>query len=36
MLAQLQAAGITIAVVSWNSEELVRHVLGPESAACIT
>jgi len=36
MLAQLVAAGITLAVVSSNSEETVRHVLGPESAAHIT
>ena len=36
MLAQLAAAGITLAVVSSNSEETVRHVLGPESAAHIT
>jgi phosphoglycolate phosphatase len=36
MLAQLHAAGITLAVVSSNSEDMVRHVLGPESAARIT
>jgi phosphoglycolate phosphatase len=35
MLAQLAASGIQLAVVSSNSEETVRHVLGPESAACI-
>ncbi len=36
MLAQLHTAGITLAVVSSNSEETVRHVLGPENAARIT
>src|SRR3712207_5976592 len=36
MLAQLAAAGITLAVVSTNSEEMVRHVLGPKNAARIT
>lgn len=36
MLAQLAAAGVRVAVVSSNSEEMVRHVLGPENAARIT
>jgi phosphoglycolate phosphatase len=36
MLAQLHAAGIQLAVVSSNSEETVRHILGPENAARIT
>jgi phosphoglycolate phosphatase len=36
MLAQLQAAGIRLAVVSSNSEDTVRHVLGPENAVRIT
>jgi phosphoglycolate phosphatase len=36
MLQQLQTAGITLAVVSTNSEETVRHVLGPANAARIT
>ncbi len=36
MLAQLAAAGIRLAVVSSNSEDTVRHVLGPENAARIT
>lgn len=36
MLAQLAAAGITLAVVSSNSEDLVRHVLGPTPATRIT
>ncbi len=36
MLAELQAASITLAVVSSNSEETVRYVLGPENAARIT
>lgn len=36
MLAELTAAGITLAVVSSNSEETVRHVLGPENVARIT
>ncbi len=36
MLAELTAAGIQLAVVSSNSEETVRHVLGPENTARIT
>ena len=36
MLAELAEAGITLAVVSSNSEETVRHILGLESAARIT
>ncbi len=36
ILAQLAAAGITLAVVSSNSEDVVRHVFGPENAARIT
>jgi phosphoglycolate phosphatase-like HAD superfamily hydrolase len=36
MLAELHAAGIQLAVVSSNSEDTVRHVLGPENAARIT
>ncbi len=36
MLAQLFGAGITLAVVSSNSEDMVRHVLGPQNAARIT
>jgi phosphoglycolate phosphatase len=36
MLAELAAAGITLAIVSSNSEDTVRYVLGPENAACIT
>lgn len=36
MFAELHAAGITLAVVSSNTEETVRHVLGPEAAARIT
>jgi phosphoglycolate phosphatase len=36
MLTQLHAAGILLAVVSSNSEDTVRHVLGPENAARIT
>ena len=36
MLAQLAEAGITLAVVSSNSESTVRHVLGQENAARIT
>lgn len=36
MLVQLATVGIRLAVVSSNSEETVRHVLGPESAARIT
>ena len=36
MLAQLTAAGITLAIVSTNSEATVRHVLGPENTARIT
>ena len=36
MLAQIHAAGMRLAVVSSNSEETVRHVLGPENSARIT
>ncbi len=36
MLTQLHATGILLAVVSSISEETVRHVLEPESAARIT
>jgi phosphoglycolate phosphatase len=36
MLAQLAAAGIKLAVVSSNSEETVRHVLGPANSVRIT
>jgi phosphoglycolate phosphatase len=36
MLHQLTQPGITVAVVSTNSEETVRHVLGPANAARIT
>ncbi len=36
MLTELAAAGITLVVVSSNSEDMVRHVLGSESAARIT
>ncbi len=36
MLQALSQAGITLAVVSTNSEATVRHVLGPENAARIT
>ena len=36
LLAQLAETGITLAVVSSNSEETVRHALGAENAARIT
>jgi phosphoglycolate phosphatase len=36
MLQHLAEAGITLAVVSTNSEDTVRHVLGPANAARIT
>ncbi len=36
MLAKLTAAGIKLAIVSSNSQETVRHVLGPENPTRIT
>lgn len=36
LLARLDAAGVAIAVVSSNSEENVRRILGPENAARVS
>jgi phosphoglycolate phosphatase len=36
LLRRLQGGGITLAIVSSNSEENVRRILGPENAALIS
>jgi phosphoglycolate phosphatase len=36
LLKQLSAQGVQLAIISSNSEENIRRVLGPESASCIT
>jgi phosphoglycolate phosphatase len=35
MLAKLRGAGLQVAIVSSNSEEVIRNVLGPETSAVI-